>query len=147
PSREKLQGIINITTSFFQLNATEINPAKSKLMVITPTFNIDEHSVSLAGSVISALPRATAARMLGVWFSADGSSKSTQALVHAEVTSICSMLRHKSFTDVQAVYIVNNVLIPIVLYRLTCTVLSAHELKLLFGKYTSKSRHASWSPQ
>ncbi|KAG0339843.1 hypothetical protein BG005_003361 [Podila minutissima] len=119
------------------LNAIEINPAKSELMVVTPTSNIYEHNVSLAGSVVSKSPPATAARMLGVWLSADGSSNSTQALVHAEVTSVCSMLRHKSVTDVQAVYIVSNILILIILYRLTCTVLSANELKLLIGKYTS----------
>ncbi|KAF9319190.1 hypothetical protein BG006_003022, partial [Podila minutissima] len=89
-----------------------INPAKSELMVVTPTSNTDEHNVSPAGSVVSAFPSATTARMLGVWFSADGSSKSTQALVHAEVTAICSMLRRKSVTDVQAVYTVDNVLIP-----------------------------------
>ncbi|KAF9276740.1 hypothetical protein BGZ74_003547, partial [Mortierella antarctica] len=139
-SRENLQGTNNIATTFFQLNAIEINPAKLKLTVVTPTSNVDEHSVSLAGSVASALPLATAARMLGVGFSADGSSNSTQALVHDEVTSICSMLTRKSVTDVQAIYIVNNVLILIILYQLTCTVLSAHELKLMVGKYTSTIR-------
>ncbi|KAG0343273.1 hypothetical protein BG005_002520 [Podila minutissima] len=46
-------------------------------------------------------------------------------------------LLHKSVTDVQAMYIVNNVLIPIILYQLTCTILSAHELKFLVGKYMS----------
>ncbi|KAF9310055.1 hypothetical protein BG006_004928, partial [Podila minutissima] len=79
----------------------EINPAKSELMVVMPTSNIDEHSVSLAGSVVAALPPAT-----------DGSSISTQALVHVEVTAIYSMLRRKSVTDVQAVYVVNNILMP-----------------------------------
>lgn len=138
---------------FFQLNAIDINPAKSELLVINSG---DDGStapnVSLAGSLVQSLPPATAAHMLGVWFSADFSNKHTHEIVHTEVASICKMIGHKSVTDVQAVYIINNVLIPIVLYHLTCTVLSASELKSLVGKYTSihdllESCPAHWSAQ
>ncbi|KAF9399490.1 hypothetical protein BGZ94_005711 [Podila epigama] len=43
-------------------------------------------------------------------------------------------------TDAQAIYIINNVLIPRVLYRLTCTTLSPSVVRSLVSKYMTVVR-------
>ncbi|KAF9142461.1 hypothetical protein BGX20_007273, partial [Mortierella sp. AD010] len=124
--QECLQGIVDIAMSFFALNAIEINPKKSELLVINSA--TDDSTIQLGNDTIEALDPATSARMLGVWFSADGKGVHTKQIVKQEVSSICKVLARKAITDKQAIYIVNNVLIPRILYRLTTTILTPHEI-------------------
>ncbi|KAF9112069.1 hypothetical protein BGX27_004017 [Mortierella sp. AM989] len=73
--RESVQDI-NIATSFFSLNSIEINPKNTELLVINPS--TDDLNVTLGNDIIEALDPATAARMLGVWFAADGKTGFTR---------------------------------------------------------------------
>lgn len=51
-------------------------------------------------------------RILGVWVTADGKPKATQALVENDVKTIFSILSRRAVTDRMATYIINGVLIP-----------------------------------
>ncbi|KAF9078961.1 hypothetical protein BGX23_005581, partial [Mortierella sp. AD031] len=128
-NRENLQKIIDIAMSFFTLHGIEINPKKSELIVINPT--CDELWVEIGENRVSALPPGTSARVLGVWFSADGKGTHTRQLIKQELSTICSILSRKAVTDKQTIYIFNNVFLPRILYRLSVTVLRASEVKTI----------------
>ncbi|KAF9532721.1 hypothetical protein EC957_002376, partial [Mortierella hygrophila] len=63
PSKAKLQEITNKAMSFFALHGIEINPKKSELIVINST--CASPSIGLGADTVTALPPATAARVLG----------------------------------------------------------------------------------
>ncbi|KAG0272000.1 hypothetical protein BGZ96_005504, partial [Linnemannia gamsii] len=124
--------------SFFALHGIEINPKKSELIVVNST--CADPSINLGPDKVTALPSDAAARVLGVWFSADGKGAHTRQLVKDEVTKMCQVLSRKAITDKQCIYIFNNVLLPRILYRLSVTILSPHELKNIVGQYSSVVR-------
>ncbi|KAF9995114.1 hypothetical protein BGZ79_000096, partial [Entomortierella chlamydospora] len=93
------------------------------------------------------LDPATSARMLGVWFAADGKGVHTKQIVKQEVSSICKVLARKAITDKQATYIVNNVLIPRILYRLITTILTPHEINKIVGQYSGMIRQKLGFPR
>ncbi|KAF8946278.1 hypothetical protein BGZ46_005822, partial [Entomortierella lignicola] len=133
--KQSIQKIVDIAQSFYALNSIEINPKKSELLVINPTLAPDELTIQLGNDILKALSPGTSARMLGVWFSADGKGVYTRQIVQQEVSSICKVLSRKAITDKQVVYIINNVLIPRILYRLTTTILTASEVARIVGQY------------
>ncbi|KAF8924677.1 hypothetical protein BGZ47_003763, partial [Haplosporangium gracile] len=124
--------------SFFALHGIEINPKKSELIVVNSTSA--DSSIRLGADTVTALPPATAARVLGVWFSADGKGAHTRQLVKEEVSKMCQILSRKAVTDKQCIYIFNNVLLPRILYRLSVTILSPQEIKTIVGQYSSVVR-------
>ncbi|KAF9121245.1 hypothetical protein BG015_005876, partial [Linnemannia schmuckeri] len=138
PSKANLQEITNRAMSFFALHGIEINPKKSELIVVNST--CADPSIRLGADTVTALPPATAARVLGVWFSADGKGAHTRQLVKEEVSKMCQILSRKAVTDKQCIYIFNNVLLPRILYRLAVTILSPREIKTIVGQYSSVVR-------
>ncbi|KAF9110174.1 hypothetical protein BGW39_004809, partial [Mortierella sp. 14UC] len=131
-NKENLLEIVKIAMSFFALHGIEINPKKSELLVINPTST--DLSITVGADRVTALPPATSARALGVWFSADGKGKYTRQLVQQELTTMCEILSRKAVTDKQTIYIFNNVLLPRILYRLSVTILSNKEVKHIVGR-------------
>ncbi|KAF9156715.1 hypothetical protein BGX20_004197 [Mortierella sp. AD010] len=126
--------------AFVIIRPGSINPKKSELLVINPTLAADELTIQLGNDVLRALSPGTSARMLGVWFSADGKGVYARQVVQQEVSLICKILARKAITDKQAIYIVNNVLIPRILYRLTTTILTASEVTRIVGQYSGMIR-------
>ncbi|KAF9922436.1 hypothetical protein BGZ67_010532 [Mortierella alpina] len=61
-------------------------------------------------------------------------------LVMQEVSGICAIFSRKALMDKQVVYIINNVLIPRILYRLTTTILSKTEIRAIVSKYRTVVR-------
>ncbi|KAG0345084.1 hypothetical protein BGZ54_005673, partial [Gamsiella multidivaricata] len=60
---------------------------------------------------------------------------------------MCQLLSRKAITDKQAIFIVNNVLIPRILYRLTTTILSDQELTKIIGQYAGMVRQKVGLPK
>ncbi|GJJ75820.1 hypothetical protein EMPS_08178 [Entomortierella parvispora] len=108
------------------LNNTEVE---------TPTLQFGQPPES-----IKPIHKSVAIRILGAWVAADGNSKKTKELVMEEINTVDAILNRKAVTDRQALYIVNNVLLPRMSYRLSLTVLSPSEAKRLTGKYTEAVR-------
>ncbi|KAG0197147.1 hypothetical protein BGX33_000912 [Mortierella sp. NVP41] len=84
---------------------------------------------------------------LGIWISADGTVKPTHAIVHKEVESVCSKLEDKVVTDKHAVFIINSVLIPRILYRLTINIISDQEITAIVHRYRAGIRRKVGLPQ
>jgi len=138
PSKENMEVIVELALDFFQLNAIEINPKKTELITINPSH--EDTSITVGGTVVQSHSPTAAVRSLGVWFTADGRPRTTATLVVNEVQATCSILARRAITDKQAIVIVNNVLIPRVLYRMAVTVLPASTIKSIVARYTSVVR-------
>ncbi|KAG0311405.1 hypothetical protein BGZ99_010185, partial [Dissophora globulifera] len=126
-SQQNLQNIVNIATSFFELNSIKVNAKKTELLVINS--DLPEETIQLGDDTIRALctnnnGKDAGSMVLCRWKKNDH----TRTIVWDEVRKICQILARKAATDKQAVYIVNNVLIPRILYRLTTTILSVKEV-------------------
>ncbi|KAG9319317.1 hypothetical protein KVV02_004694, partial [Mortierella alpina] len=140
-SRENLQAIADIAMEFYGINQIEVNPNTSELMVINPPENLSAYNIEIGGDRVVMQPKTVAIRTLGVWVSTDGKNEFTLRMVKQEMAVFCSILARKVITDKQAIYLVNNVLIPRLLYRLTLVILSAHAVTSIVSKYRSIIRH------
>ncbi|KAG0221057.1 hypothetical protein BGW41_007254, partial [Actinomortierella wolfii] len=141
-NRDDMQQIVDTALEFFELNSIEVNPKKTELVVVNTPPDTPKTIQFGEGpeSVIKALPATTAARTLGVWVSSDGSNKRTLEIVTQTTDNIVGLLGKKHLTDKQAVFIINSVLIPIILYRLTLCIPSDTEIARLTTKYTNMIR-------
>src|SRR5256884_6119500 len=144
-SQSNLQRIIDISNSFFLLNDIEINGNKSKLMVINPPANQVQATVTMGTKrpekVLFEHPKELV-RYLGVWFSAHNSKKSQLHIIKQEMEKIVAVIRYKSITIDQMVYINNKVLIPRLEYRLSTTLLSEEQARIVYSPVTKAAKKA-----
>ncbi|KAF9382696.1 hypothetical protein CPB97_007010, partial [Podila verticillata] len=59
---------------------------------------------------------------------------------------MCTILQRKAITDRQAAYIINSVLLPQILYRVTLTILPKSTINNITGKYTKLCKKKSQMP-
>ena len=114
-----MQHILDTSMSFFDLHDIQINASKTVVMALNTT---DDNNPPLHfGNPpidLHPIPKSTATRILGVWVAMDGNNKMTKQLVSEEVKMVSSTITKKAVTDRQAVYLINNVLLPKINYRL-----------------------------
>ncbi|KAF9080670.1 hypothetical protein BGX23_001831 [Mortierella sp. AD031] len=141
---QKMRLLADISQEFFDLHGVEINAKKTELIAINKT---EDGSVRLGGGDINPHPPDQPSQTLGIWISADGTVKPTHAIVHKEVESVCSKLEDKVVTDKHAVFIINSVLIPRILYRLTINIISDQEITAIVHRYRAGIRRKVGLPQ
>ena len=119
-SREQTQSIIETSNSFFAFNDIEINGNKSELLVINGKQPTDKLEVIMGKNkdIVTCADLNTPVRFLGVWLSRKKGSKHTTNICSRYIKDIVFILKPKSITLAHAVYIVNTVIIPKVLYML-----------------------------
>jgi len=150
-TKEHMQDTLDVATSFFILNGVEINAKKTNVIALNASRNDDTPLMFGApAEEIRPVDKNEAVRILGVWVTAAGTTAATQLLVKQEVDTVCNILKPKAITDKQTTYIINNVLIPRVLYRISVQILPATFLTRMTGKYMvlckSKARMPSTTP-
>jgi len=146
-SRTHMQEILDVATSFYILNGVEINAKKTQVIARNYKHDIDDFlEFGTPVEKIRPVPKNEAVRILGVWVTAEGLPKSTQMLVEQEVETICNILRPKAITDKQTTYIINNVLIPRVLYRISAQILPPTFLQKITGTYMKLCKHKARMP-
>lgn len=121
PSKHNLGRITDVSSEFFRIHGIEINGKKTELLAINSTSN---GTITYGGSQIKPQDVSKASRILGVWFSADGNAAATKELARKETSTICNILSRKMITDKQCIFIINAVLIPRLLYRMSTTVVT-----------------------
>lgn len=145
-SKENVQDILDVATSFFDLNGVEINAKKTVVIAIN---NKDANATLSFGTLaeeIRPIPKKDDTCILGVYVSASGSPQPTIQRITVATESICNTLRWRAVTDRIATYIINSVLLPQVLYRSTLTILPTSTLNILTGKYTKLCKSKSGMP-
>ncbi|KAG0196189.1 hypothetical protein BGX28_010452 [Mortierella sp. GBA30] len=130
---ESMQGY-NMTDAAVLL---AINAKKTVVLALNPTAPEQERTLKYGTPLeeIKPIGKKEATRILGVWVNAVGVVQPTNQLVEQDVKTVCGILRRKAVTDRQAAYIVNNVLIPRVIYKLSIQVLPKSVLERITGSY------------
>ncbi|KAI1296260.1 hypothetical protein EDD11_007440, partial [Mortierella claussenii] len=146
-----MQEILDVATSFFVLNGVEINTKKTQVIVINRDKGAEGTLMfGTPAEEIKPVGKDEPVRILGVWVTASGTVTTTERIVEREVRTICSILSPKAVTDKQTSYIINNVLIPRILYRISAQILPRSFMRRMTGKYMklakSKARMPSTTP-
>ena len=133
-SQEDLKQILNTAASFYTLTNIKINPSKSNLI----TNNLkDNPTIKFNGEVINNIYKNTAFRFLGCWFTASLNHKPVHNIIIREITSATKHLTFAKITAKQAVYIINNVILSRLAYRLQNTYLPTKTADKLTLQYTA----------
>ncbi|KAF9554894.1 hypothetical protein EC968_009257, partial [Mortierella alpina] len=147
-----MQKILDIATAFFKIHGIEINAKKTVVLALNPSGQDQDRTLTYGTppEQLTPIPKNEATRILGVWVNATGAVTPTQNLVENDVKTICGILRRKAVTDRQVVYIINNVLLPRIAYKISIQVLCKSWLVRLTGMYMklckSKCRLPSTTP-
>ncbi|KAF9943725.1 hypothetical protein BGZ70_005506, partial [Mortierella alpina] len=129
---EGMTTVIALAHEFYTIHGIEINSKKTELLTINSTH---DGPLKFGNDWIQPHPASKASRMLGVWISGDGTTKGTKNIVLKETEDICSALDRKAITDKQCVYIINSVLIPRLLYRITTAAMSDTTINNIIKRY------------
>ncbi|KAF9539466.1 hypothetical protein EC957_005388 [Mortierella hygrophila] len=132
PSNSNLERITDVSSEFFRIHGIEINGKKTELLVTKPTHN---GTITYGESQIKPQDKIKASRILGVLFSADGKAKATTELSRKETSTICNILGRRKVTDKQCIFIINAVLIPRLLYRMSTTIIPWQEVERITAQY------------
>src|SRR5688572_24683010 len=112
-SKEGLQGTLNLSTEFFNINDVQINSFKSELLVINSSLS-KEHTKVVMGSdnaEVQAKNKNQEIRFLKVWIKSKGDSKHTKERIKRKIQSFFRSLTRKSFTIAHIVYLINHILV------------------------------------
>ncbi|KAG9073391.1 hypothetical protein KI688_001186 [Linnemannia hyalina] len=132
PSNSNLERITDVSSEFFRIHGIEINGKKTELLATNPTHN---GTITYRGSQIKPQDKSNASTILGVWFSADDKAKATTELARKDTSTICNILGRKKTTDKKCIFIINAVLIPEPLYRLSATLIAWQEIERITAQY------------
>jgi ribonuclease HI len=118
--KEGMDLIVLKSQEFFTMNGIEINPKKTRLIVINERDETKDNPFMFGPSPQTEVKRSEkniGDRLLGVFISADGKHKTQKEKIKEEVKNFITALRFKNVTDQQIIYLVNGVLIPALTYR------------------------------
>ena len=127
-SRQCLQNIVNLSSSFFVLNDIEINGDKSELLYIGPKKDNSSMSITMGKDNSTIIPPGnnTPIRYLGCWFKRN---KGHTHILNKAITIIkehSSLLKYKQTTAAQITYINNSIIIPKITYLWQTTNFTRH---------------------
>ncbi|PKC07395.1 hypothetical protein RhiirA5_399882 [Rhizophagus irregularis] len=85
-------------------------------------------------------------RILGVWFKADKGDKHTEGIVKKEISTVLGAIRRKHITHMQAIYIINTVLLPRLEYRLKTTIWEDKKYEEIYKPIMKVVKHKTRLP-
>src|SRR3989440_457158 len=152
-SIEGLDHLLNIAQEFYEFNNTKINFNKAELICNrdpsnpssqlpdSPTpYNFKSETLDFSCTPLSLK---TAFRFLGMWFTLTLNKQFIKKQCRTEYQLFAGKLRNKKLTTDQLKYLHNAVLLPKVLYRLKCTVLSDRECDVVMAPFKKLYKNTS----
>ena len=139
PSKEHLEKILTTANSFYKLNRIKVNPNKSTL--ITNSRTVDDKTIIFDGHPITSKKQSEPIKYLGAWFCLSPNILPAQKLILAETKQCINKMQHSIITGKQAIYIINNVIIPRLSYRLYSTYLKPGQINSLTKIYTNLTKN------
>jgi len=134
PDKTTLEKILNTANSFYKLTNITVNPIKSILVTNAKT---DNKSINFNNQTITAINNTKPFKYLGAWFSLNPNPSSTQKTIISEFKQCIGRMQKAVITEKQAIYLINNVLIPRLAYRLYSSYLSPNQLVTLTRLYSN----------
>ncbi len=134
-SQTKLEEILKIADSFYNLNDIQVNKEKSELLIKkkkirNETFSYNEKIKIIFGNAqIEIKPKhpSESIRILGVWFNAKNNQNFVVGQAKEEIWNLSNLMRNKRITDKHLLYILNKLIIPRIEYWTQTTVLSKQQ--------------------
>jgi hypothetical protein len=136
-SLTQLKDILDTAASFYQMAKIQVNPTKSILVSNTKS----TPTISFMNTTIQANPINTPFKFLGCWFTTNLNYSIQSKLIIQEAYNLIHTLQTKQITDKQASYIINNVLIPTIEYRIHNIILSRSTCNRILSKYLTVFKH------
>src|ERR1043165_9802152 len=138
-SKNELELITDMASSFYHMTDIQINPIKS--ILVSNTSSTDE--LSFFASSIKPIPASQPFKFLGCWFTLNGSMSKQSQIIQDEATQLINITNTKKITGKQAAYIINTVIIPTIEYRLHNIILLQSTCNNILSKYLSVVKHKS----
>ncbi|CAB5364498.1 unnamed protein product [Rhizophagus irregularis] len=148
-SKNEARKITLIADEFFDINDIKINGEKSEIMVVNPDDNNEEERFIEIGKnrdKVTANKGSVPIRILGVWFKADKGDKHTEGIVKKEISTVLGAIRRKHITHMQAIYIINTVLLPRLEYRLKTTIWEDKKYEEIYKPIMKVVKHKTRLP-
>ncbi|CAG8774225.1 2172_t:CDS:1, partial [Ambispora leptoticha] len=123
-----LTKILHMASSFYKFASIKVNPHKS---ILTTNSTTPDKSILFDNEQLTAIKNGTPFKYLGAWFSTSGKPISVQKEIIAEAIINLKKLQFAHITEKQAIYIINSVITPRLLYRLYSSFLSTSQLSTL----------------
>src|SRR5436305_2270089 len=152
-SIEGLDHLLNIAQEFYEINNTKINFSKAELIcnrnpsnpssqlpdVLTP-YNFKSETLDFS---CTPLLLKISFQFLGLWFTLTLNKQFIKKQCRTEYQLFAGKLRNKKLTTDQLKYLHNAILLPKVLYRLKCTVLSDRECDVIMAPFKKLYKNTS----
>ena len=136
-SIEQLELITQTASTFYKMAHIKVNPQKSVL-----TSNLSSpFTINFIDTTIQSQSKNTLFKFLGCWFTAALHYPTQINLIKQEALDLIQTLDTKKITDKQTCYIINNVIIPILEYRIHNIVIPRNICNSLLSKYLSVAKH------
>ena len=138
PDKTFLTNILHTASSFYNFANIKVNPTKS--ILATNSKDLD-NSITFENEQLTAIANGTPFKYLGAWFSTNKKQIPVQKEIIAEATINLKKLQFAYITEKQAIYIINSVIFPCLLYRLHSIFLSNTQINTLNKICTSLVKH------
>ena len=139
PSKNELEQILTLASSFFTMANIQVNPLKS----ILSTNSKNPTPINFIQQTITPQPKNTPFKFLGCWFLPNYQQTQQTNLIVQESNNLTNILKTKQITDKQVAYIINTVIIPTLEYRIHNIVLSKTTCERILSTYITIAKHKS----
>ena len=141
-SKEKLQGIINLTSTWFKITGIRVNTSKTIYISLKNNQEINWLEKDNEVTIIkNNHPNNEPLRILGNYLIPNGNVNSLIEMVKEITKDIVKRYTNRSLSDKLIIYIVRAVIIPIIEYKLTGHVLTLTETKSIENIYLKLVKH------
>lgn len=132
-SKDKLQEILNIVATFYKLNDSLINTAKSKLMVVNYPEHLRVEPVYAGMDRGPVYPETETdlIKFLGVYFLLKQQLQNIWKNCMSKTIKALYVIRRKKITDDQIIYMIQKIIIPRIEYRIQHITLSQSQIDRL----------------
>ncbi|PKK67991.1 hypothetical protein RhiirC2_713711 [Rhizophagus irregularis] len=148
-SKDETKKISLITDEFFDINDIKINEEKSEIIIVNPEdSNKNERFLKIRKNKDKVFTNkgSELIRILGIWFKVDKGDKHTELIVKKKILTILGAIRRKRITYVQAIYIINAVLLPRLEYKLKTTIWEDKKYEEIFRPVMKVVKHKARLP-
>ena len=134
-TKEQLEKIIEIAEEFFNFNDIQINPNKSKLVIMNTKRKPEEKKVIVGKQELFSIKEKEAVRFLGIWIGNKVGKKQIIAKAKQTTRLFANLIKKKLVSVSQVLYINNICLIPKLEYLLQHVYLTKEEYEKIQQPY------------
>ena len=114
-SRATMEKILELASEFYDFNDIQINGQKTKVIAINQGENTNT-TFSLNNQKIGEDTQDPFQRYLGIFINSEGTSIASRQAIKKEIQAFQDAIRPKAITEKQVHYLIQNVLLPSILY-------------------------------